>query len=720
MNNYVVAIVGGGPRSVYALERLLALLRREPVSGSLHIHVFESHGRAGAGVAHSDEQPSSSYLNRCVDQIAFAADESVQAASVLLPLPLRLTFHQWCQQRFQQTGDERFNLAAHDVPHRYLHGLALRDHFNLYAELLNQLPGVEVIAHHDEVTHVRRHYSGFKMSFASNQDALLADHVLFVTGHTPCRPRPGTDEARYARNSRYISYPYPLEQRFSLQTVDAGSRIGLLGMGLTAIDICLYLTEGRGGRFVAGDDGELRYLHSGNEPAQIQAISPSGKMYSVRPVNAKVLPEHFHQPQFFSESAIALLRKNHGRSATLSDGSCQRQLDFRRDVFPLVVLEMALVYYRTLLGEDWGQRLIEAVTPAYLSFLSTVPHQVERDIERLLQPAQQLFDQAVVKFQRFCARQDSDDPALMRLATAFYRTLTDQELPAEQVLTAFRALPPQQVKWGHSSYLAEHRFDWLCIFEPFTGQPTGSVSQRQHQVLRWIELDLAAARQGNRFNPLKAACDGVWRDLRAVFSAVTDFGGLTPASQREFSTLWMSYYNRLSNGAGVEAMQKMAALIRQGLVVLAPVGVHISSARSGKGFILHGRGQRLKIDHLACARLHPFDARYQQSPLYPSMLREGLIQLWENRDPGGERFIPGGLMLTEAFHPRTLDNTIETRLTFLGAPVEGVCFFQNVAARPRANSAVLNVAHRWAAQILQALRESVKQAEGTPWYDVTN
>jgi hypothetical protein len=715
LNKYVVAIVGGGPRSVYALERLLALLQKEPFPGTLSIHVFESHGRIGAGAAHSDEQPVCSYLNRCVDQIAFAADESVLATSVLLPLPLRMTFHQWCQQRFKQTGDERFNLAGNDVPHRYLHGVALRDHFNLYAALLNKLPGVEVIAQHDEVTGVRRHAAAFKLSFASGRECLQADHILFITGHTPCRPKRATEEARYIRNRRYIPYPYPLEQCFPLQKVGARSRIGLLGMGLTAIDVCLFLTEGRGGQFISGGDGGLHYLQSGDEPAQIVVLSPSGKMYSTRPVNAKVMPEHFHSAEFFSEVAIEQLRQNHGRRIILPDGSLQRQLDFRRDIFPLVVLEMALVYYRTLLGDRWSQRLIEVATPAYLTFLSPASHDGERDIHRLLQPVQRLFDQAVADFQAFDANNSDSDSAFIGQATAFYRTLTDQELAPKRILSALLSLQCRQVKWGHSIHLAAHRFDWLRIFEPFTDQPTRSVSQRRRQVLRWLERDLAAASQGNRLNPLKAACDGVWRDLRAVFSAVTDFGGLTPESQREFSTLWMSYYNRLSNGAGVEAMQKMAALIRQGRVVLAPAGMRISSARSQKGFILRGRGQRLKIEHLACARLHPFDARHQQRPLYPMMLREGLIQLWENRVPGGDSFVPGGLMLTAEFHPRTCDLSVETRLTFIGAPAEGVCFFQNAAARPGTNSAALNVAHAWAAQMLKTLREQAKQAQEVQW-----
>ncbi|MFI8415981.1 FAD/NAD(P)-binding protein [Serratia sp. NPDC078593] len=702
MENRVIAIVGGGPRSVYALERLLALLRTTPVSATLTIHVFEACGRSGAGQAHSDEQPYSSYLNRCVDQISFAADESVQAANVLLPPSLRLTFYQWCRQRLLKTGDPRFDVAGHDVPRRYLHGLALRDRFDLYAALLSALPGITVLTHHDEVTSVRRISNGFQLFTLHGLD-LAANHVLFVTGHMPCRPRPGSMEARFSRSRSYIDYAYPLEARFSARTVRPSSRLALLGMGLTAIDICLYLTEGRGGRFVADAAGSLCYHASGHEPAQIVALSPSGKMYSTRPINAKVLPEHFHRPQFFSERAVAQLRVHHGHSVMSPDGVFQQQLDFRQDIFPLIVLEMAWLYYCTLLGEGWGQRALASVMPAYQHFLSpAAQHHDNGVIDRLLQPLQQQFEQVTAELEALLATQTPYHPQLSAVASAFYRTLTDEIVEPQQALARLRDLTFSQVKWLHPLRLVDHRFDWQRIFEPFAGQAVRGTRQRKRQVLRWLEKDLAAARQGNLHNPLKAACDGVWRDLRPVFSAVTDFAGLNPASQREFTTHWLSYYNRLSNGAGVEAMDKMAALIRQGRVIVAPAGLRIRTDRAGKGFTLTGGGRRMTVERLACARLHPFHARYQRQPLYPGMLRSGLIHLWCNRN-GQDAFVPGAVALNPAYHPVAPDGTVEERLTFLGSPVEGVRFFQNAAARPGANSAALNAAHQWAAQILHEM-----------------
>lgn len=81
---FSLALVGGGPRATYALERLAATIDR--LDGRrLAVHVYELGGEFGAGQVHSTEQPHTSYLNRSGSQIAFAADHTVAGAAPVRP-----------------------------------------------------------------------------------------------------------------------------------------------------------------------------------------------------------------------------------------------------------------------------------------------------------------------------------------------------------------------------------------------------------------------------------------------------------------------------------------------------------------------------------------------------------------------------------------------------------------------------------------------------------
>ncbi|WNJ97291.1 FAD/NAD(P)-binding protein [Vibrio ruber] len=700
---YVVAIVGGGPRSVYTLERLLANILHTTFSTPIQIHIYEVNGNAGAGITHSDTQPASSYLNRCTDQIGFAADESNHTVKYLLPETLRPTFQQWCELRYQQTQHPDFQLQASDVPLRSVHGLALRDLYHTYASLLNQYPNVSVITHNQEVINVRRaDNTHFWVDTAIEKQSLRAQRILFITGHTPCHSFRNTDESRYwrtsvkYRKSRYIPYAYPLETNITLQNVPAGSKVGLLGMGLTAIDVCLWLTEGRGGKFERNGHGELHYKPSGKEPVRITAISPSGRIYCARAINQKTEAIHFHQGLFFTVENISLLRKYHGRKATLPNGSQPEQLDFYLDVFPLIVLEMAMLYYRTLLGQRWHDSTVPLVRPACEHFIRQNHHCGHPDIHALLNPLEQSVDEAIMQLTQLTTETDGE------IAAAFYRTLTDQTIPAQQAVSALHHLRPHQIKWHHSRDPACHRFDWKGLF--FAGYSASHGKKRRQQLLQILTTDIAFSKQGNMNNPLKAACDGVWRDLRTVFNAVADFGGLTSDSHKEFMQFWLSNYNRLSNGAGTESMEKIMALVRQGILhIRGGKNTKVRITANGRFQIGTTTGQ--DVDSLICGRLHSFHPCYQKSALYPNLLNQGLIRMWQNHSYNGATFIPGGIDMDHAFHPFNTQGKLEMQLSFIGTPAEGVRFFQNSAARPRANSEAINHADHWVRSLMAEIQQ---------------
>lgn len=696
--------------ATYALERLAALLSLSPLPARVRISVFERCGRFGAGATHSDMQPATSYMNRIAGQIALGADESNVSASKLLPRQDRPTFLEWCRTKHAETGNPALRLGPRDIPKRYVHGLALSDMFRRYAALLTAVEGVSLDLYACEVTDVSRDAAGRYLVIADGTAPLRTDQILFVTGHSTNKPAPRStasalaEHARATPGARYIHYAYPLEDRLAADAVPSSSVVAVLGLGLTAIDIFLHLTEGRGGSFrpIPSSDPvqKFEYIPSGREPALILGISPSGQPVRGRPVNAKEgKAAREHRGVFFTRDAIRSMRTRFGRPVTMPDGLLQHQLDFDRHAFPLVVLEMAFVYYATLLGERFGQYVHRRAAPSYQRFLRDGAATRDDAIATLLAPVDQCFDEAAAYLSGALADEETNTFGRMGVLSSFRKTLGLE--PAGEAWRKDAASP-----WRHPLDARAHRFDWRAIHEP--GPANVQTDWRTHAIAA-IDRDNLDAAQNNLDNPVKAACDGVWRDLRAVFSELVDHGGLLAESHRRFVSVYLRYYNRLSNGAGLEAMTKIRALIQHGILDVS-VGPSpcLSLASGPRPFEI--KGSQTGITHHANiiieGKLHAFDPELDTAPLYPNLLRRGLVRKWRN--PGGspaDDFIPGGLDLSTRFHPLQGDGTEDPHLTFLGVPAEGVTTFQASAARPYSSSYVLNTVAAWADEVLQHLAE---------------
>ncbi|MFJ8011899.1 FAD/NAD(P)-binding protein [Streptomyces sp. NPDC096339] len=642
MTQRCLAIVGGGPMCTYAVAHLAALLPHTALPVPLHIVVYERGGRAGAGEVHSDAQARTGYLNRVAGQIAFAPDESHRPPVTLLPRELRPTLLEWCAQRLARTGDDDLDLLPTDVPRRYVHGTALREMFTRYTRRLAALPQVTVEVRESEVTGVRRAPDGrrFLITDRPGGAELTADEVLFVTGHSHNTPSPGDPGEALWGAPGHVAYPYPLSVRLTEREVPPGEPAVVLGLGLTAIDVLLHLTEGRGGRFEPDASAAvhgLRYVPSGREPSRVIAVSPSGVPVSGRPLNEKTAdPDRLeHTGVYFTARAVRTLRERFG---VRPRPGYRRQLDFDLHLFPLVLLEMAYVHHRTLHGPAAADARRADAAPVYRDFLKGV-----------IGWGEQAADALIAAF-------EGDEPG----------------------------------------------FDWRAVHDPLPGacaRGGDDGADWGRRVAAYLREDLAGCREGNLRNPLKAACDGVWRDLRAVFAEAVDHGGLTAASHRRFLRVHLRHYNRLSNGAGLEPMRKLMALLDAGLLDLTVgPGPEVGPLPDGGFRVTGGRTGAVRTAAAVVeGRVHPFDPHRDVLPLYRSLLAEGLVRQWRNPAPDGqEDFVPGGLDLDDRFHPLTGDGVAEPALTFLGAPAEGVRVFQQSAARPCSDSSVLAVAVAWA------------------------
>ncbi|MFD3515423.1 FAD/NAD(P)-binding protein [Streptomyces sp. NPDC058657] len=707
-----LAIVGGGPTCTYVLERLAALVRARTESVPLEVVVYDLSGEFGPGQVHSPDQTRTSYLNRVVGQVAFAADESVVEAGPLLDAHERPTLLEWCRKKFEETGDPRFDMVAEDWPKRYVHGLALRDQFTQYVAILRATEGVTVTLQRSEVVDLEERGDRFAVLTSDGAPPREADYVLMLTGHSSNRPELDpwqSSLARFAKENRAHLIPsaYPLERALDPAHTGPGTTVACLGMGLTGIDVLLYLTEGRGGTFERDDSGRLAYRPCGAEPDSIVPFSRSGLFTFARPYNEKErdIASLEYKGRFLTTQAVTGLRATVGTPNIIGGGE-KRQLDFEAHVFPLIVLEMALIYYSTLYGPGFREAAVRSAQPAYDKFLAGADEFAghHEAAEFLLAPLEELAQSVAGRVDEVLAGRAAADaptaglPALAGVLRTFLTVVYGAEQAA--VLAArtdspedfAAAVAAAKSPWRHAERAADHRFSWDRTISPIPRTGYASAEEYVDTFLDFLDVDIRWAAQGNLSNPAKAAADAAWRDLRGVVIEAVDFGGLRASSHRTFLGVYTPHHNRLCQGASVEAMEKVTALIRSGHVdISAGPDARVECDPESGRFRVTGpvTGTVRQADALVDARVHGFDAERDVMPVYPNLLRRGLVRKWTNPGVGEPDFVPGGLDLTPEFHPVRADGSVETRITFLGPPSEGVMYHQIGALRPNKDHHVI-------------------------------
>jgi uncharacterized NAD(P)/FAD-binding protein YdhS len=169
---------------------------------------------------------------------------------------------------------------------------------------------------------------------------IRCDALVLATGH--CELRSSPEDLRRESfvasgrsknpNLAYISNPYPTSR---LDSVSPSDTVLVQGLGLTAHDVIVGLTSGRGGTFVNDRDG-LRYLPSGEEP-RILLFSRQSLPCNARGINQKGV-DGGHVARFLTRESVEALRVMN----RLKGG--KEQIDFRAQILPLVRKEMAFAY----------------------------------------------------------------------------------------------------------------------------------------------------------------------------------------------------------------------------------------------------------------------------------------------------------------------------------------------------------------------------------------
>jgi len=316
-----IAIVGAGPRGTYCLRRVALYLGDHPLRHPIHVHIIEKSGNFGGGGIHSVTQPDYLLLNTIGSQITAFGDDDHQARLSAD----RKTLHGYL-------AAQKMDIGPNDYPSRAMHGRYLARMMDWTESRLP--PGVFVHRHTATAVDIAPGSATHQQVALDDGTSIAADEVLLLTGHAKNRIVPGTGPAQWAsfaetqqqrgRSTSYVHLVYPIAEK--TRHIAPDDTIYVIGMGLTAVDVVKTLTVGRGGKFENG-----AYIPSGREPSIILG-SRLGLPYSARAHNQKT--DQYRGKILTPETVLGLQEKT-------------GKVDFKKDLMPLIVREMAYVYYTT-------------------------------------------------------------------------------------------------------------------------------------------------------------------------------------------------------------------------------------------------------------------------------------------------------------------------------------------------------------------------------------
>ncbi len=337
-----VAVVGGGPRGLAVLGRLIARARDR---GDVTLHLIEPYE---TGRVWRDDQSPTLLMNSRTRQATIFADASLPGADVL---PGSLDFREWAGRvaATELTDPERraeaVSLRPDDFPTRALFGGYLRWCRRFLVE--SAPPGVRVVVHQATATSLAESADGVQRLELRDEEGgdvrtLVAEAVVLATGHTDVDPSEREAAlAAFAADHGLTYVPPSSAIEVDWDMIAPGMPVALLGTGLNFYDCMALLTEGRGGKFVRDVDGGLRYRPSGREPV-LMVGSNRGIPYIGR-----ALTPGAAEPVFLDEETVA--------------GLCARtHVDFGAEMWPLMVKDMRWAYYSCLADADDTSGVLDA------------------------------------------------------------------------------------------------------------------------------------------------------------------------------------------------------------------------------------------------------------------------------------------------------------------------------------------------------------------------
>ena len=276
-----IAVIGCGPRGLAAIESLLQVIALARRDLPFTITVFEPNTAPGAGPNYSPEQSDLNLLNIPCRDLTLVGRPTIQLPSCCIAaFP---SFDQWMKIKRSAAVD------PDEFPPRRLLGDYLHDRFNTLVSTLVPNGILTLVA--KVVTDIKVEQETFAVH-ADQECCGSFKEVLVTVGHQPLQLDKQLERWKHHGDSdadtRLWVDPYPTRYLSQSSAITSLSTVALRGFGLTMIDVARALSEGRGGRFTAGETGRLVYDRSGNEPRSIVPFSLNGLPLAAKPATSDI------------------------------------------------------------------------------------------------------------------------------------------------------------------------------------------------------------------------------------------------------------------------------------------------------------------------------------------------------------------------------------------------------------------------------------------------
>ena len=373
-----VAIIGGGPRGAGLVERFLANAPELLAGSELTVHVVEPFSFGTGRIWRWDQSPLL-WANSQAEDMTMFTDSS---CSLEGPIRRGPTFEQWARDlapelalpaevREEADALHGMTFASRRLVHEYLAWF-------FWQAIGDVPPGVRVQLHRARAVNLSqdgdRHL--VHLDHLDGGEPIRADVVLLAQGHLPTVVlAESAVTAQGAREHGLVHLAEDYTADTDLSALTAGLDVVVRGAGLAFVDLAVLVGQGRGGRFLPAPElgtDALRYFPSGAEPV-LHVGSRRGVPFRSK-ITYRLQGPPVPHLRFFDEVAVeTLLLREH-------------ELDFRRDVWPLLAKELAFAHYHELFAAhpdavtapwdaahdalarfDWGSpeldRAIESIVP---------------------------------------------------------------------------------------------------------------------------------------------------------------------------------------------------------------------------------------------------------------------------------------------------------------------------------------------------------------------
>ncbi len=257
-----VAVVGLGPKGLFALERLLDRACGLDDRARIAVDVFEPHPVPGAGPHYDPRQPSFLRMNIAADAVS-----AWPPCTTTVDGGPRPSFVAW-----SGGGDGSAYPPRAQVGHYLADSLAT---------MLRRAPAaIRVTIHGARADAVRCRGERWEILAAGSPRSY--DEVLLATGHEAASE--GSLARAWTGPAPLVASVFPIRRLLDRDVIAPGAVVAVRGFALTFIDAALALTEGRGGSFAATEHPHrLRYRPWGDEVCVILPFSRTGRPMLAKP-----------------------------------------------------------------------------------------------------------------------------------------------------------------------------------------------------------------------------------------------------------------------------------------------------------------------------------------------------------------------------------------------------------------------------------------------------